>query len=61
MKKEYFVSLFNPKANIALIINKIMFKIKTKNTEETSKFGVQGPDLYSPDKLKNIIDVIEIT
>lgn len=43
-----------------MIINKMMFKIETRKIENTSKFGVQGPDLYSSDKLKNMTAVIEM-
>ena len=60
MKKEYFVSFFIPKANIALVTNKITFKITTKKKDKKSKFGVQGPDLYSADELKIVIAIDEI-
>lgn len=50
-KKEYLVSFFRTNVDIELIINKITFKIATKKIEKKSKFGVQGPDLNSADKL----------
>ena len=60
IKNEYFVSLFKPKDNIPFIINRITFIIAIKKTDNKSKFGVQGPDLYSEDELKIAIAIAEI-
>lgn len=46
---EYLVGFFSTTLSIPLTINNSKLKGPSKNTDKKSKFGVQGPDLNSPD------------
>ena len=43
------------KAFIPLVINRMILRRITRNTDKTSKFGVHGPDLNFPERLIVII------
>jgi hypothetical protein len=58
---ESLVCFFIINAFIPLMINKITLSIMVINTDKTSKFGVHGPDLNTPETFIATIVNIAIT
>ncbi|MBP6072257.1 MAG: hypothetical protein KA488_02655 [Flavobacterium sp.] len=60
-QNESLVCFPNKNPLIPLAIINTIFRIASKKTERTSKFGVQGPDLNFPETFIATIINIDIT